>query len=46
MVEQVLELVEAHYMPRIFEDKESIKKMKKEAEALEKEKSKLEDPDK
>ena len=45
MVDQVLELVEAHYMPRVFEDKERIKEQKKEAEALEKEKSKLEDPD-
>ena len=25
MVEQVLELVEAHYVPRVLEDKESIK---------------------
>ena len=45
MVDQVLELVEAHYMPRVFEDKKRIKEQKKEAEVLEKEKSKLEDPD-
>ena len=37
MVDQVLELVEAHYMPRVYEDKLRIAEKKKAAEGLEKE---------
>ena len=45
MVDQVLELVEAHYMPRVSVDKEKMKQKKATVEGLEKEKGKLSDPD-
>ena len=45
MVDQVLDLVEAHYMPRVSVDKERMKEKKLEAEELEKIQSKLSDPD-
>ena len=45
MVDQVLELVEAHYMPRVSDDKERMTQKKAKAEVLDKEKGKLSDPD-
>ena len=45
MVDQVLELVEAHYMPRVSLDKDRIKEKKATAERLDREKGKLSDPD-